>query len=384
MIGIFCIISIKSAVDSLETNIKAGFSELGSNVIYVDKNPWNDDGDNNYWKYMKRPDPSIDDYNAIVERSKLTQYASFTIFTGGKTIKYNSNSMDGAYIMAPTYDYPNVGNVKFEKGRYFTPLEYDNGNNKVILGNLVAQELFDKADPIGKEVKLFGSKFQVIAVMEEEGDNMFNFINFDEVIWISYNSARRYLNVGEKSNVGKMLAIKTDDDEAMEELKDEVTGIIRSERRLRPFEDSNFAVNEVSMLDKVLDSVFSAMNVAAFIIGIFALIVGMFSVANIMFVSVKERTNLIGIKMALGAKRFIILAEFLIEAIILCVIGGLMGLALVFLILKLISNVSDFQMSLATSNMIFGLVTSIIVGIIAGIIPALQASKMDPVEAIRA
>jgi len=383
-IGIFCIITVKSAVDSLQSSIVEGFNELGSDVIYLDKMPWNEDPGENYWKYAKRPDASYDDYSAIKRKSKLTENTSYTVFTGGRTVKHLTNAVSNAFIMGSTYEYAAIQNLKIADGRYFSPNEYETGANKVILGYKVYNELFKSLDGIGREVKLFGQDFQVIGYMESEGDNAFNFLNFDDVIWMGYNTVKKYVNVRDESTVGRMLNVKAAKGVDINELKGEIASIIRSVRRLKPLEGDNFALNELSMLAQVLDKVFGVLNIAGFIIGIFALVVGMFSVANIMFVSVKERTSIIGIKKALGAKRYIILMEFLIEAIILCIIGGLIGLALVFIILKLISLVIPFAMTMSLTNMAIGVFSSIIVGIISGILPALQASGMDPVEAIRA
>ena len=383
-IGIFCIITVKSAVDSLQANIVEGFNELGSDVIYLDKMPWNQDPDQNYWKYAKRPDPSFDDYKAIIKKSKLTANTAFVIFTGGYTIKYRSSSVSNAFIMGSTYEYAQIQNLKLAEGRYFSQSEYESGSNKVILGFKLYNELFPNFNGLGKEVKLFGQNFQVLGYLESEGDNAFNFMNFDEAMWLSFNSIKKYVNVKDESNVGRMLTIKAKPNVSMDDLKGEVTGIIRAERRQKPLEADNFSLNELSMLSQVLDKVFGVLNIAGLIIGIFALIVGMVSVANIMFVSVKERTNIIGIKKALGAKRYIILMEFLIESIILCILGGMIGLILVFITLKLISLMIPFKMSLSIFNIMIGVGTSIIVGIIAGIIPASQASAMNPVDAIRA
>jgi putative ABC transport system permease protein len=382
-IGIFCIITVKSAVDSLQANIVEGFNELGSDVIYLDKMPWNEDPGDNYWKYAKRPDPSLDDYKAIKKKSKMADNVSYTIFTGGRTIKHLSSSISNAFIMGTTYEYASIQNLKIQEGRYFTQSEYESGSNKVILGYKVYNELFKNFSGIGREVKLFGQDFQVIGYLESEGDNAFNFINFDDVIWLGFNTVKKYINVKEESNVGRMLNIKAKDGIDMTELKGEIASIIRAVRRQKPLEADNFALNELSMLSEVLDSVFKVLNIAGLIIGLFALIVGMVSVANIMFVSVKERTSIIGIKKALGAKRYIILMEFLIESIILCIIGGLIGLILVYVSLYLISLAIPFKMSLSLMNVTIGVGTSIIVGIIAGIIPASQASGMNPVEAIR-
>jgi putative ABC transport system permease protein len=383
MIGIFCIIVVKSAVDSLENSIKSGFNELGSDVIYVQTMPWGEDPNQNYWKYAKRPEPSFKDFNSISGKSRLSEFTAYTVFTGGKTIKYKSSSVSNAFIMGATFDYKDIQNIDIENGRYFTQQEYNLGSNKIILGYQVAQSLFNTLDPVGKEIKLFGQKYVVIGVLKSEGDNMFNILNYDEVMWVSFNNLKRFINTNENSNVGKLLSIKARPNADVEELKGELTSILRASRRLKPTEDENFALNELSMLSQVLDAVFGVMNFVGFLIGGFALVVGMFSVANIMFVSVKERTNIIGIKKALGAKRSVILLEFLIESIILCLIGGLMGLVIVIITLKLISNAIPFEMVLSNTNIMWGILSSVIVGIISGIIPAVLASKLDPVVAMR-
>jgi putative ABC transport system permease protein len=383
-IGIFCIIAVKSAVDSLQKNIEDGFSELGSDVIYIDKQPWNEDPGQNYWKYARRPNPSYDDFLALQKRSRLALQSAFTVFTGGRIIKYRNESVSNAFIMGPTYHYPEIQPLKLQEGRYFTLTEYETGSNKVILGNKVYNELFKYESGIGKTVKLFGQNFQVIGYLESEGENVFNFINFDDVIWVGFNTIKKFMNVNDNSSIGRMLNLKARPGVDMDELKGEAASIIRAARRLKPLESDNFSLNELSMLSQVLESVFGVINIAGFIIGIFALVVGMFSVANIMFVSVKERTNIIGIKKAIGAKRTVILLEFLIEAVILCLIGGILGLALVFVSLKVITALIPFDMGMSLTNVMIGVSASVIVGIISGFLPALQASGMDPVEAIRA
>ncbi|MBP9193886.1 MAG: ABC transporter permease [Saprospiraceae bacterium] len=382
-IGIFCIIAVKSAVDSLQQNIVDGFNELGNDVIYLDKMPWNEDPGENYWKYAKRPNPSFEDYTKIKEKSKKAKQTAFVIFTGGRIVKYKNSSVSNAFIMGATNEYAEIQSLEVEKGRTLSLAEYNSGSNKVVLGFKVAESLFGNVDPIGREVKLFGQSYQVMGVLKSEGENVFNFINFDDVLWVGYPNITRFVNTNDESTVGRMLCAKALPGVEMSDFKGELTGIIRSNRRLSPREDNNFSINELSMLSQVMESVFGVINIAGFIIGIFALIVGMFSVANIMFVSVKERTSIIGIKKAIGAKRFVILLEFLIESIVLCLIGGLIGLGLVYVILKVISSAIPFEMGISFANMVIGVLSSIIVGIIAGIIPAIRASGLDPVEAIR-
>ena len=383
-IGIFCIISIKSAVDSLQQNVMSGLSELGSGTVYIEKFPWNDgDWENNYFKYMKRPDPDFDDFKVVKKKSKLADNVSYSVFSGGKTIKYKSNSLQDAFIKGSSYDFQSIQNLEFVKGRHFTLSEHNSGSNKVILGSVSAKELFQNLDPIGKEIKLAGQNYTVIGVLKEEGDNEFNFMNFDKVIWVSLTNARRFLNIKDGKGVGESLVVKGKPGVDNEELKAELTGILRPHRGLKPREKDNFSLMELSSLNAVLEGIFGTLNAVGFVIGIFALIVGMFSVANIMFVSVKERTNIIGIKKAIGAQKGIILLEFLVEAVVLCLIGGLVGLAFSYLMIIFISNVLDFPMIMTMNNAVFGIVMSIIVGMISGIIPAYLAARMDPVVAIR-
>lgn len=383
-IGIFCIISVKSAVDSLQANVMDGLSEIGTGVVYVEKYPWNDgDWEDNYFKYMRRPDPDLDDYEVIKRKSKLADEVAYVIFQGGKTIKYKSSAVSDIFVMGSSYEFQDIQNLDIEEGRYFTLSEYNSGANKTILGSVAAKALFQNIDPIGKEVKLFGQSYQVIGVLKEEGESMFNFMNFDDVIWVSLTNARRFMNIKDGRGVGESLVVRGREEVDKADLKSELTGILRSHRKLRPKDDDNFSLMELSSLNQVLDGFFGTLNIAGFVIGGFALIVGMFSVANIMFVSVKERTNIIGIKKALGAQKFVILLEFLIEAVVLCLIGGFIGLIVSYGMIKVIGSVLDFKMTLTMANAIAGVLVSIGVGIISGIIPAFLASRLDAVVAIR-
>ena len=385
-IGIFCIIAVLSAVDSLERSIRDGFSELGSDVIYVDREPWTEDPERNYWKYLRRPEPGVRDYEAITERSKLTDGAAYAFFTGGMTVKHESSSINGAFYMGTTYEYQRLQEVEIIEGRYFSEIEYRNASNVVVIGHIAKEELFGESEAVGKSIKMLGQKFKVIGVLKQEGDSPFNFINFDDVIWTGLTTTRKFYNFNDFTrgfNYQKLLLVKANPGVDLDDLKDELTGIIRGVRRLKPTEEENFALNELSMFEEILAPFFGGLNLAGFLIGIFSLIVGMISVANIMFVSVKERTNIIGIKKALGAKKYFILFEFLMESIFLCALGGLLGLMMVFGLMKLISLAIPFDMFLSARNVIIGVSVSVIVGIIAGTIPALQASSMDPVEAMR-
>ena len=385
-IGIFCIISVLSAVDSLEKNILSGFSEFGSDVIYVEKQPWTEDPGANFWKYLKRPVPHLADYEAIKRRSKLAEYTAYCYFTVGSVIKRESNSIEGAIIMGSTPEYVDLQEPELVAGRFFSTYEYESATDAVVIGATIKEEIFGELDAIGREIKMLGRKFRVIGVLKEDGDNIFNFLQFDDIAWMTLGTMKKFYNVGRpygNTNGGQLLAVQAKEGVELDELKGELTGILRGSRRLRPFESENFALNEVSMLGDAIAPVIGAMNIAGIFVGIFSLIVGMISVANIMFVSVKERTGLIGVKKALGARQIFVLMEFLIESIFLCIVGGAIGLLFVWLILKGISAVIPFQMWLSPKNISIGVTVSIAVGIIAGMVPAWLASRLDPVVAMR-
>jgi len=381
MIGIFCIIAVQAAVDSLEDNIRSSFDKLGSDIIYVEKRPWSDNG-RDYWKYMRRPRPSFSDYEAITQKSKLTDQASFAAFIGSKIVKFQKNFVEGAFVMGVSENYGNIFKIELESGRFLGHNDIVNASNSVVLGNEVAKSLFGQADPVGRWISIGGKKLQVIGVIAKTGKSLVNPLDFDQACIISYKTAKFFVNL-RGGNFGVSINAKARKGVDLDELKDELTSILRAERRLKPVEDDNFSLNELSMLDRIFDSVFGVLKLAGLIIGGFAILVGMFSVANIMFVSVRERTHIIGIKKALGATRNVILLEFLIESIVLCIIGGIMGLMFVFGALKIASVLSDFEMNLSITNILIGLALSIVVGILAGVIPAFNAARMDPVEAIR-
>ncbi len=385
-IGIFCIIGVKSAVDSLEANIRGSLQKLGEDVIYVEKFSWGEDPGANYWKWMRRPNFSFGEYEALVERLKSASKIGYWQFLGMKTLKWRSSSTENVFILGVTEDCYDLFGLEFSSGRYYSPLEYQNGSDVIILGAKIAEGLFGEGiDPVDKTVNVGGRKLRVIGVLKESGKDILKPFNFDNGALVSYTLARRGFSIRRKGQFERTsILVKAAPGVELDDMKDEITGVMRAERRLRPREENNFALNTLSILSGLFDNIFQTINIAGFIIGVFALLVGMFSVANIMFVSVKERTNIIGIKMALGAKRWFILLEILIEAVVLCLVGGAFGLLFIWGGAYIITKAIDFEIFLSWNNMIIGVLTSVAVGVISGMIPALQASRMDPVEAIRA
>lgn len=380
-IGIFSMVSVFTMVDSLENNIRSSISSLGDNVIYVAKMPWNFDPNQPWWDYIRRPNPKLDEFRML---SKQVQNAdALAMVVGGNvTVKYKNNSMSNVEGNGVTDEYNQIWDLTIEKGRYITALESNNGRPVGVIGADVASSMFGTSDPIGKKIKIKGRKLEVIGVLQKEGESMMGASN-DRKVFMPLNFSRNFFNLRSSSS-GAVIMVKAKEGVALEALTDELTGLMRSIRKLKPKAKDNFALNKMSMISQGFDQIFGVINIAGFVIGIFSILVGGFSIANIMFVSVKERTSLIGIQKSLGAKNFFILFQFLFESIFLCLIGGTVGLFLIFILTLVLTYVADFPTTLGLNNILLGLGLSASIGIISGIIPSFRASRLDPVEAIRA
>ncbi len=380
-IGIFAVISVFTVVDSLEITIRKNIESLGNNVLFIQKWPWSFGNDYPWWKYFNRPETKYTDLTEVVKRSNSISAATFMI-SASKTLTYLDRSIDDISVSCISHDYDKVFPVKLSEGRYFTQQESASGKNVIIIGNDIAENLFENQDPMGKRIKVFGRKLEVIGVFEKEGKDLIgNSADYQAVMPINF--ARNVIDINNEE-YGPTLIVKAKPGCSNEEAIDELTGVMRSIRKLKPGSEDNFSINETDILTNGFESLFSVLSLAGWIIGGFSLLVGGFGIANIMFVSVRERTNLIGIKKSLGAKNYFILCEFLFEAIILCIIGGLFGLLLVYSGILIVSGAFDMGLSLTMGNIILGISVSVLIGLISGYIPAYMASKLDPVVAIRA
>lgn len=378
-IGIFSIISVLTVFDSLERSMRKGIDSLGSNVLFIQKWPWSmGGGDYPWWKYYQRPDPSMKDLREIQKRSVASEGAALFIEVS-RNIHYQNNRVEGTEVLAITHDFGKIMPMEIANGRYFTPIESNSGKNVILLGSDIAENLFNMLDPVGKKVKVFNQKLEVIGVLKKEGEDLFGNTSDRQVI-IPMNYARTVLDI---KNMSTTIIVRAKPYVSNAELIDELTGIIRSIHKLKPSAESDFAINETDIITQSFDQLFRIIALVGWIIGGFSLMVGGFGIANIMFVSVRERTNIIGIQKSLGAKNFFILIQFLFEAVFLSLIGGSVGLILVYTGSYLATSVLGFEIILTWNKIAIGVVTSSLIGLIAGYIPALMASRLNPVEAMR-
>ena len=379
-IGIFSIITVFTVIDSLENNIRSSIASLGENVVYVQKWPWSMGGEYPWWKYLRRPVPKQEEEELLRKKLSLSEAISFMAGTN-KTIKYESKSFENTSVLGVASDYEKIRSFEIKRGRFISPTEYHTGKNVAVIGYKLSIDLFGTKSPIDKTIKISGRKVKVIGVFEKEGESAIGEDSLDETIIVPVNYIKSIVNL---RNINPLIMVKAKEGIATDDLIDEIRGALRSIRRLKPKEEDNFALNQISLLSEGLNNIFGTINIAGWIIGGFSLLVGGFGIANIMFVSVRERTNLIGIQKALGAKNYFILLQFLYESVLLSIIGGSIGLLLIFILTTIVSATGSFNISLTVSNIVLGLTISSVIGIISGFSPAFKASRLNPVEAISA
>lgn len=381
-IGIFCTIAVFTVTKSLEINIRSQMESLGNNVIFVQRWPWANTG-SDWWKYVQRPQAKYTEYQELKQRIHNASAFAYVYDLNGQTITHGDDYMQSVTMLAVTDGFDQIQDVNLSGGRFFTPLESAGNSMLIILGANVWQGLFKSAsDAVGKNVEFAGRKFTVIGVLKTYGQDMIGSFDYDNSVLLPYSAARSIAS-DRSPWVEPYIMVKTAPHVSVPELKDELRGAMRAIRHLKPTQEDNFALNELSMMAENSEKMFGKINFGGLFIGFFALLVGAFGIANIMFVTVKERTGLIGLKKAIGAKRSMILQEFLIESVILCLIGGAIGMLFVFGVTKLISTLMPFHVYMTPGIIALGLGISILAGILAGYIPAYTASRLDPVVAIR-
>jgi len=381
-IGIFSIISVFTLVDSLKSGIEESFDILNDDVLFIQQMPWGpEEGDTEFkwWEFIRRKQPALKDASNLQKRLTKADAVAFATGTSG-VAEYKNSSYGSAEIAGVSFEYNEVIKLNIAQGRYFTEIESDGGRNTVIIGNEIAETLFGNLNPIGKSIKVKGHKVKVIGVFSKEGTSIIG-SPFDKLVLMPVKLITRMVDL---RNTDCQILVKSKPGVSNAELKDEIIGQFRAIRKLSIKKKNDFSVNEASMLSALVDGVFAMINAVGFIIGFFAILVGGFSIANIMFVSVKERTNIIGIQKALGAKNSFIMLQFLAESVVLCVFGGIIGLILMSILVLIVNMWSDsFTLVIFWNNLVIGVVISVVIGLVSGILPAYTASRLNPVDAIR-
>lgn len=381
-IGIFCIIGVMATLGSLEKNIQNEIQSFGTNTIYLDKWDYSQGGGPDYpwWKFIKRPLPKYEEVKQIKDRTHTASHAAFMI-NSNANLEYSDNILSNVILYGFSDEFDDIQPIEIRYGRYFSASEFERGSNAGLIGNEVAEQLFVNPErAVGKQIIAKGKKITVIGVIKKQGNQMLGGWQFDQSLVMPYKFARNIMN---ERNASPLIMVQGKENIPSTALKEDLRGSMRAIHKLKPTQEDDFSLNDVNDWSTAFSEAFSGINLGGAIIGGISLIVGLFGVANIMFVTVKERTSQIGLKKALGAKSRIILTEFLLEAAFLCLVGGAIGLLLVFGLTKILTNVFNFPIYLSTSNMIVAVVICFVIGILAGIIPASQASRMDPVVAIR-
>jgi putative ABC transport system permease protein len=322
----------------------------------------------------------ISEMEFVQKRSTLASNIAFFVSTSA-TFSYEENQLKGVNLYGVTGDFNKIQSFNIGNGRYFNETDFNRGVPFCVIGNKVASELYGKPEKaIGKTISYGGRRLQVIGVVEKQGSSMIGGFDYDKACIVPYNY---YASIFNPDNNNPYIMVQAKPGIPSKALQDELNGIMRQLRKLSPTQEDNFTCNDVAQFKDQIESVFGAINKGGWAIAGLSLLVGAFGVANIMFVTVRERTSQIGLKKAIGAKSSTILYEFLLESAFLCIVGGLVGLLLVWLLTVALGAVLPFPIFIAPSIVVLAMSICIILGMISGIIPASIAAKMNPVEAIR-
>lgn len=382
-IGIFCIIGVLATVDSLEQKVQNDIKALGTNTIYIDK--WSyggggDGGDYPWWKYVKRPSPKFEEIKIIKEKSQLYSNAAMLV-ERTVNVSYKDNVLNGVNMYGVSEEFDKIQTIDISYGRFLNDAEFAYGTSSVIIGTQVAEELFGKAEKaLGSEISYGGRRLNVIGVIKKQGQSMGGGFDYDKCLMVTYRYFATIYNPD--TNQPKIL-VQGKANIPSSALQEELVGIMRQIRKLSPTQEDDFTCNDIAVFSEQIKGFFGQVSAGGWAIAGLSLIVGAFGVANIMFVTVRERTSQIGLKKAIGAKKGTILTEFLIESAFLCIFGGLIGVFLVWLLAIGLSSVLPFPIFISGNIISLALSICIILGVISGIIPAFIAARMDPVVAIR-
>jgi putative ABC transport system permease protein len=375
-IGVTAVVLMSTAIKGIDNSFKNGISALGSDVLYIDK--WSWFSNEEWWKMRNRKNITMEDYYKFKDLAKLP-IAVAPVTNSRQTIKYQDKRVEGIFLNGSTSDYVKTTNFTFDQGRFYSEIESNASRNVAVIGSEISKQLFPRNDALDKTIKIGGINYKVVGVLAEQGSVVLGPFNPDNQVFIPIGTI--FKNFVSRHRNSVTINVRAASPELVEETKAEAIGIMRKIRGLTYDEENDFSVNQQEALQEQYNSVVGVIQIAGLFITGLSLFVGAIGIMNIMFVSVKERTKEIGLRKAIGAKRRTILAQFLLESSVICLLGGLVGL-IAAILLSLMLN-QFFPTSIQYSVVIIAILISLLTGIISGLAPAYTAAKMDPVDALR-
>jgi putative ABC transport system permease protein len=374
MIGVATVITILTVINGMDSAFSQQISNIGSDNLFISKMPWTMGME--FFKYRNRKDITIKESDAIAEHASLVR-AVAPIAWATRTVEYKNKSVNGVLINGTNDQYKDAANCFPEYGRFMTAFEAEHRRNVCVLGWDIAEKLFEHKEPLGKKIFIGGYPFDVVGVLEKRGEILGE--NLDVNIYVTLGAFQKAFG----SRRSLIIRVKVVDTKLLDEAKDELRGILRRVRRVPAGNEDDFAINQQDMLANLYKSLTAGLYAVAVGIGGISLLVGGIGIMNIMLVAVTERTREIGVRKAIGARKRDLLWQFLVEAVVISAIGGVIGIAAGFGLAKFIEGISPIPAAISAFSVAVGLGFSSAVGIFFGLYPATKAARLDPIEALR-
>lgn len=377
IIGIVSVTGMATVTNGIEQGFENDISSLGTDVVYIEKWPWARGPGTKWWEFINRPNITEDLADDLNEKSRMVVAATAAVRTS-RSLKTEYESISATQVMGLQANYGDVHSLDLEDGYFFSAFDDQSARSVAIIGASVADELYPFGNPLGKELKIDGNTFRVIGILKREGQGAEGSASGDWAVQIPFNTFKKFYGTRFRD---VSVRAKIMPGQPMELAKDEIRGVVRLSRGLTVQEEDNFEINEQETLRATIEPIKNAIFGIGIGLTALALLVGGIGVMNIMFVTVRERTREIGVRKAVGARRLTILMQFLVEAVVICMVGGIIGVGLAFPLSMLIGMVLPASLDLGTVAIAFFM--CVLIGTVFGLAPAWTAAKAPPIEALR-